>query len=382
MLGKGAYGRVYKKDNYAIKKIVGYSNEGIPPTLVHETTTLQMLKGCQYVIKYHDTKKIGLSWNITLDLYDCDLREYIRKTKDRDAFYPKLKKSMLRALSTMESLNIVHCDIKPDNILVNESRQKFVLADFGLATPLGSANYPSYTLWYRPPECLLEREATAKSDIWALGCTLYEALEGKPLFPGADEYEIKVMIVMQAGLMKRVLSMGNEPSETIEEHFSAFRGRVLTSYDDINDMLEILAIDRPSASNFVPPELVEGREVKDFKPKISKGHFKSLAEWIVEFCGDYDINVVTANVAVDIFRQYAKQSKPIRFENYASASVLLAVKLVNILEPETVLEELSSVTGVNIGDIITAERRLFASLDYLLPSSVTIDRYQDIDLVL
>jgi serine/threonine-protein kinase len=84
---------------------------------------------------------------------------------------------------------VVHRDIKPQNILIDDyGRPK--LADFGIARALDatetSAQTGSYlgTASYSSPEQLRGGEITPKSDVYSLGCTLYEAAVGEPPFSG------------------------------------------------------------------------------------------------------------------------------------------------------------------------------------------------------
>jgi eukaryotic-like serine/threonine-protein kinase len=84
---------------------------------------------------------------------------------------------------------IIHRDIKPRNILIDDyDRPK--LADFGVARALNETKTTetgSYlgTASYSSPEQLRGEEITPKSDVYSLGCTLYEAAVGEPPFSGA-----------------------------------------------------------------------------------------------------------------------------------------------------------------------------------------------------
>ncbi|CAG2111797.1 unnamed protein product [Medioppia subpectinata] len=100
---------------------------------------------------------------------------------------------LLRALKYIHSANVLHRDIKPDNILVN-SNADLKVCDFGLARvtdPLKSGSQTVYvtTRWYRAPEVMLTESCYNNSmDVWSVGCVLGEMLSGRPLFPGQNHY--------------------------------------------------------------------------------------------------------------------------------------------------------------------------------------------------
>ena len=89
---------------------------------------------------------------------------------------------------------MIHRDIKPENILLHDGRA--LVADFGIALAVSHAGGSSRmtetgmslgTPHYMCPEQAMgEREITARSDIYALGCVLYEMLIAEPPFDGRD----------------------------------------------------------------------------------------------------------------------------------------------------------------------------------------------------
>ncbi|XVQ15516.1 WD40 repeat domain-containing serine/threonine protein kinase [Spirillospora sp. CA-255316] len=91
------------------------------------------------------------------------------------------------ALAAAHQAQIVHRDIKPANILLEDER--VVVTDFGIAAVPGETTLTASgallgTPAYLAPEQVDDREATAASDMWALGATLYAAVEGRPAFTG------------------------------------------------------------------------------------------------------------------------------------------------------------------------------------------------------
>ena len=87
----------------------------------------------------------------------------------------------LLAISDIHRSNIVHGDIKPQNILMNKNGQ-IKICDFNLASlDNGQLRGNAYTSSYRPLEVIFSTY-NYKSDIWALGCTMWELYFGQPLF--------------------------------------------------------------------------------------------------------------------------------------------------------------------------------------------------------
>lgn len=110
---------------------------------------------------------------------------------------------MFRGLDYLHSLNIVHRDIKPNNLLIDPSKGVLKISDFGSAKEL-VPDQPSIcyigSRHYRAPELLLGATGyTTSIDIWAAGCVLAEMLLGKPLFAGDSSIEQLVRVIKILG---------------------------------------------------------------------------------------------------------------------------------------------------------------------------------------
>ena len=114
---------------------------------------------------------------------------------------------LFRGLQYCHSRNILHRDIKPQNLLVNETTKQLKIGDFGLARTFGLP-VPCYssdviTLWYRPPELLLGATFyTSSIDIWSAGCIFAElSNRGCPLLPGSDiDSQLKITFRLLLGV--------------------------------------------------------------------------------------------------------------------------------------------------------------------------------------
>ena len=108
---------------------------------------------------------------------------------------------ILDALDFLESFEIVHCDLKPENImLVDEEGQRVKLVDYGSGC---FKNEQVYTYvqsrFYRAPEVILRIPYTEKVDMWSFGCILAELYTGEPLLPGNNEQEQLELIMELLG---------------------------------------------------------------------------------------------------------------------------------------------------------------------------------------
>jgi 3-phosphoinositide dependent protein kinase-1 len=117
---------------------------------------------------------------------------YIRKVGSFDASASKFYSAEIAvALEYLHDLGIIHRDLKPENILLNEDMH-ILVTDFGTAKALeeGEEKAKSFvgTAEYVSPELLQDKVTYTSSDVWALGCIIYQFIAGRSPFHAPNEY--------------------------------------------------------------------------------------------------------------------------------------------------------------------------------------------------
>ncbi|CAF0744624.1 unnamed protein product [Adineta steineri] len=199
-LGGGTYGDVFLVRHqitgklYALKQIRDeHEANGIPATAMREAAILKQLNHPN-IVKLHDVFLTDERCYFLLEYMNEDLKRYLDRNRPLER---KIIKSfthqLLEAIFYCHRHRIIHRDIKPHNILVNnEGRVK--MCDFGLARaftiPMKIYTHEIVTLWYRAPEILLgSLNYGTPVDMWAIGCIFGEMYQGWPLFHGDSEID-------------------------------------------------------------------------------------------------------------------------------------------------------------------------------------------------
>lgn len=127
---------------------------------------------------------------IVLELLDKSLFEYIMEVKNLSLteIIP-LAQQLFKALLVMQNLNIVHCDLKPENIMLKISEKKSIkIVDMGSSCETGKNVFKFVqSRFYRAPEVTLRLEYGQAIDIWSTACILSELYVGRPLFGSRSE---------------------------------------------------------------------------------------------------------------------------------------------------------------------------------------------------
>ena len=244
VVGEGAYGIVYKcrnkeTDKYvAIKKFKEIHDKLVQKTMKRELKMLQMLKH-ENVVDFQEAFIYKENLFLVFEYVEKNLLEVLEKYPE--GLNPKLIRSfvfqMCKAVHYLHTKNIIHRDVKPENLLVDEN-MNIKLCDFGFARKISlndennnvdaMTDYVA-TRWYRSPELLLSSGIYGPEvDYWAIGCIMGELTDGNPMFPGENEVD-------QLDCIIKVL--GNLPEHLVNMFYS----------NEIYNGKELLKVNRPES---------------------------------------------------------------------------------------------------------------------------------------
>lgn len=123
-------------------------------------------------------------------------------------------RQLLLGLSLLKTTHIIHADLKPDNLLVNDKHNLLKIADLGSASNSSHISENPITEYlasrfYRAPEIILGLQYGLPIDMWSVGCTLYELYTGQVLFPGKSNNEmLKFMMETKGKFNHKMIKKG------------------------------------------------------------------------------------------------------------------------------------------------------------------------------
>ena len=274
-IGKGNFGRISKIIRKSDQKTLiwkeldyGQMSEKEKEQIVSEVNILRELKHPN-IVRYYDRiidKKHSRIYIIMEYCEGGDLNQLIKRCKKTGEFIAediiwKIFTQVLLAIHVIHNHKegkILHRDIKPSNIFLDKDNN-VKLGDFGLSRELSDQSKFAYshvgTPYYMSPEQIDETKYNEKSDIWSLGCFLYELTTFHPPFEAKNQ----IMLAMRIKSGK---------VEKINKRYSEELWRVITW------MLTVNYNNRPSSEELlnIPEVCIRLREkrIKDtlYKLKI------------------------------------------------------------------------------------------------------------------
>ncbi|MBN1879092.1 protein kinase [bacterium] len=193
LLGKGGMGVVYRAADRELNLAVALKI--LRPKLSYDPDFIEMFKrevtlarmlSHPNIIKIYDLNRMGNMWFVSMEyLQGEEVKDVIiREGKLASEQVQSIGMQILSALSHSHSRNLIHSDVKPQNIFLDEKGHA-TLVDFGIARTMSSHSKDQIvygTPGYISPEQITGDQATPRSDIYSLGVSLYEMVTGRVPF--------------------------------------------------------------------------------------------------------------------------------------------------------------------------------------------------------
>lgn len=170
----------------------------------------------------------------------------------------KIMKQLTSAISTAHNNHIIHRDIKPQNILLDEE-ENVKVTDFGIAMALSATSYTQTnsvlgTVHYLSPEQARGGTATKQSDIYALGIVLFELLTGQLPFSGESAVSIALKhLQTETPSIRKIIPTIPQSIENVVLKATAKdpKDRYLSSEEMEADLATALSPERAGEEKFV-----------------------------------------------------------------------------------------------------------------------------------
>ena len=204
---------IYKDNGSIIPNLIGKKHTD-PNRMKAEVKRLYLIKNIDGVVKIHSYyhNMIFLEKIEGEDLYNVLER---RKTLPEEEVR-HITTCLLKIIKNLHDINVIHGDIKPENIMYNENTRDVTLIDF---------EYRQHTASYAAPETIKYKKYDNKTDVWGIGVTIYTLLMGHipfnnsyHLFSGIPYHSMSLYISSNArSFIKSTLMIEYSFRITIEE---------------------------------------------------------------------------------------------------------------------------------------------------------------------
>lgn len=209
------------------------------------------------VYDYGETEE-GVPYLVMEYVSGKNLSDILRQKNLTIGEYIEIIKQIAKALSSAHEHGIIHRDVKPSNVFVNERGEVKVL-DFGLAKLLDADSYNNRsfssatsdmftqtrqgvfmgTPSYSSPEQLLGSSVDRRSDIFSLGAVLYECLSGQQAFGGKNFADICAQVIKEDPVPPSTLNMSIAPGFDVVA-LKALSKKAENRYQTIDELISDL----------------------------------------------------------------------------------------------------------------------------------------------
>uniref|UniRef100_A0A5S6QE40 Serine/threonine-protein kinase PRP4 homolog n=1 Tax=Trichuris muris TaxID=70415 RepID=A0A5S6QE40_TRIMR len=220
--GQGVFGNVVRaRDLKCNSQLVAVkiirNNELMFKTGLKEMKTLKLLNEADRDDRFHCLRLHRHFFHkkhlcLVFESLGLNLREVLRKYGREVGLHVKAVRSythqLLMALKLLRKCNILHGDIKPDNILVNDTKLVLKLCDFGSACHISEVEPAPYLVsrFYRAPEIILGLPYDYNVDLWSAAVTMYELYTGRIMFQGRNNNQmLKFMMDLKGKIPNKLI---------------------------------------------------------------------------------------------------------------------------------------------------------------------------------
>jgi hypothetical protein len=222
-LGRGAMGVVYQAFDPVVERHVAIKTIRVDDSgslerlelLKREARSVGRFEHPNIITLYDAGEADGLFYMVMQLVQGETLKDRIgRQRRHKLPQIVDMFRQILNGLGYAHRHGVIHRDIKPANIMIT-SEGAVKLADFGISKLIGPGGTSSGlivgTPSYMSPEQVLGRAVDARSDLFSVGCTLYEVLTGEKAYPGDTATAIMYKIVHGAPAPPASLLPGIDP---------------------------------------------------------------------------------------------------------------------------------------------------------------------------
>lgn len=240
-LGKGMFSNVVRAEDKETGKLVAIkiirNNDAMRKAAAKEIAILEKLEehdplDTKHIIRLHRSFMHKGHLCMAFENLSQDLRELLKKFGRDEGFdmtaVRVYARQLFLGLSLLHDCRIIHADLKPDNILVDEAPHKTIkICDLGSAFDCYEAGETPElaSRFYRAPEVMLGIAYDCGIDMWSVGCTLFELYTGQILFTGDTNNQMLREIQECRGMFtERFVKQGSLAIEHFEPRpFMQFR---------------------------------------------------------------------------------------------------------------------------------------------------------------
>jgi serine/threonine protein kinase/tetratricopeptide (TPR) repeat protein len=220
-LGRGGMGVVFLATDTTLDRHVAIkvvhpelaSHDSITRRFLAEARTIARLRHPNIVAVHAAGSADGLLYYVMDEVAGESLRQrLIREGPLPPREAARIVADLADALDTAGRAGVVHRDVKPENVLIEETTGRALLADFGIARAVaaeasGSSTGQGVALGtpaYMSPEQAAGEEIDTRSDVYALGIVAYEIIAGHPPFQGPNRVVVSKHIAERPAPLERV----------------------------------------------------------------------------------------------------------------------------------------------------------------------------------